>query len=937
MRKKKFWASSFLMAAALLVTACAVEPIDEPIVEPIGEEEIPAGEKRVVTLRATLLPDVETKTERQSDGKVFWTLWDDLSVFVVGEDNPDRGYCFGYYPEDYPINPGNDFDWNTFYLNINFDDYPPSATADFICYDEIPENLSLETKDLWAIYPYYNDHLFIQNGDTQYARIYLSESQLSGENTFGYGQFPTIGHSTGLNMGFYNICGGIRFTVSHDNIQEVTFRNIDGYPISGYYDVSFNDDGFPQAAFTGYDELIADGEDLSWASSITVRPESDNPFEPGVEYYVIIPPVRMTQGLEVTYTNTSSLSASIIVGTANGGLTINRGHFPSLTARDANLPFIPDGAITFKRWCCDVFEVSNYSDISQDLKNEADVLDLSSTNLYDLDGIKDFRNLQTLYCNSNLISSIDVSGMTNLQELQCQNNSLTSLDVSGCSSLTQLVCDNNSLTTLDISECSSLTYLEAYNNSLTTIDISGSSLLTYLDLFNNSLTTLDISSLGNLSFLDCDENPGLTLTMRIGQNISQFYYYSDITFEYVNPYEDSGIDLEFLIYLLANGYLYDVDGELSGFNECTVLYLQDQGFSSIAGIEKFTNLSSLYCDNNKLVELDLSGCSSLEYLRCFKNSLSTLNVTGCTSLSTLECYTNNLSALDLTGCTSLSTLECYNNNNLSALDLTGCTSLSTLKCYNNSLSALDLSDCSSLTYLDCADNGLSALDLSSSTNLTYIDCSNNDIMSLDVTGLTRSCTLICTGNENLTLTLRFDQTVYLTSDSDINVVCVGGSAPDPVDLGLSVNWAPYNVGATSASSAGRVFGKPNFKVELELLKWGDGWRVPTQAEYRELLNYCTMTWDNVENVNGCRYTAPNGNSIFLPRSYDSNGRDYAHYLVKDDEEESYLQLAFFKYPNSNTPPYFVTNSSYFDDANLRLVKDKPGGSIADYPVNNLEW
>lgn len=48
------------------------------------------------------------------------------------------------------------------------------------------------------------------------------------------------------------------------------------------------------------------------------------------------------------------------------------------------------------------------------------------------------------------------------------------------------------------------------------------------------------------------------------------------------------------------------------------------------------------------------------------------------------------------------------------------------------------------------------------------------------------------------------------------------------------------------------------------VNWGDGWRTPTYNEWDELLAYCTQTWTTRNDVNGRLFTAPNGNSLFLP-------------------------------------------------------------------------
>lgn len=126
------------------------------------------------------------------------------------------------------------------------------------------------------------------------------------------------------------------------------------------------------------------------------------------------------------------------------------------------------------------------------------------------------------------------------------------------------------------------------------------------------------------------------------------------------------------------------------------------------------------------------------------------------------------------------------------------------------------------------------------------------------------------------------------------------SGPIAVDLGLSVKWASYNVGAESPEEYGDYFawGKTtpisiydnysslNGLTDKELLSqgiissngnltdsydvatanWGSKWRMPTSAEFKELEQGCTKTWIGTlqYGLEGLLFTGPNGNSIFLP-------------------------------------------------------------------------
>ena len=110
-----------------------------------------------------------------------------------------------------------------------------------------------------------------------------------------------------------------------------------------------------------------------------------------------------------------------------------------------------------------------------------------------------------------------------------------------------------------------------------------------------------------------------------------------------------------------------------------------------------------------------------------------------------------------------------------------------------------------------------------------------------------------------------------------------------VDLGLSVKWATCNVGASKPEDYGNYYAwgetstkssytsdncktyrksmgdiKANSKCDAARANWGGTWRLPTEAELKELENRCTWTWTTQNGVKGHKVTGPNGNSIFLP-------------------------------------------------------------------------
>ena len=63
---------------------------------------------------------------------------------------------------------------------------------------------------------------------------------------------------------------------------------------------------------------------------------------------------------------------------------------------------------------------------------------------------------------------------------------------------------------------------------------------------------------------------------------------------------------------------------------------------------------------------------------------------------------------------------------------------------------------------------------------------------------------------------------------------------------------------------------------------GGNWRMPTRAEWKELMENCTWTWTTQNGVEGRLVSANNGNSIFLPAAGYRNNT-----LLFNDEDQGY--------------------------------------------------
>ena len=153
--------------------------------------------------------------------------------------------------------------------------------------------------------------------------------------------------------------------------------------------------------------------------------------------------------------------------------------------------------------------------------------------------------------------------------------------------------------------------------------------------------------------------------------------------------------------------------EIQGITEIQVSKL---GIASLEGIGVFSNLEKLYCSNNLLTALDVSGNPRLETLLCDTNRLTELDLSHNPALTTLNCELNYLTSLNLTGCTELDWLYCRYNQ-LSQLELSDNTKLTFIETFDNRLTSIDVSMLTQLKFLHIDHNRLTELDLSHNTAL----------------------------------------------------------------------------------------------------------------------------------------------------------------------------------------------------------------------------
>ena len=273
-------------------------------------------------------------------------------------------------------------------------------------------------------------------------------------------------------------------------------------------------------------------------------------------------------------------------------------------------------------------------------------------------GLEAFTGITGLYLFMNNLTSLDVSANTALYILNCRNNQLTALDLSNNLNLLDVNCSQNDITSLDLSLQTSLIGIDCTENLLTSLNVANGN--------NSNVININFMAQQN-PFLTCIEvdDAAWSTTNWVNHDAGASFSEDCAAACVVNiP------DANFKAYLVGNMVINaNSDAEIqcneaAAYNNqlnCTGLNISD-----LTGIEAFTAMTSLHCENNLLTSLDVSACSSLLYLYCQDNALTSLNFSP--AIRELACTNNQLTSIDLIANTQFTVLFC-NNNLLTSLNV----------------------------------------------------------------------------------------------------------------------------------------------------------------------------------------------------------------------------------------------------------------------------
>ena len=211
-----------------------------------------------------ILAEVESGQESRSTvafdehrvGTILWTPYDEINVFFGSEG-------FRYVSQ----NSQN------------------AANAVFRSTDEGAEMAEGEADNIWGLYPYDRDAVC----DGASVTTTLPGAQRGVPETFDDDLFITLAHSTTNTLKFFNVCGGVRFSLTRSDIASVTFKGNNGEDIAGDISLTFVD-GAPKATV------------VNGLQEITLTPRYGRTFEKDVNYCIVVLPVTLSGGFTITFT-----------------------------------------------------------------------------------------------------------------------------------------------------------------------------------------------------------------------------------------------------------------------------------------------------------------------------------------------------------------------------------------------------------------------------------------------------------------------------------------------------------------------------------------------------------------------------------------------------------------------------------------------------------
>ncbi len=353
--------------------------------------------------------------------------------------------------------------------------------------------------------------------------------------------------------------------------------------------------------------------------------------------------------------------------------------------------------------------------------------------------------------------------------------------------------------------------------------------------------------------------------------------------------------------------------------------LENNNIADLTGIEDFSELVELYCQNNNLTTINIAQNLKLRTFWCFDNSLSSLDIAQNIILRALACHNNNLNNINTSNNPELRVLACENNQ-ITNLNLSNNIELNRLTCSNNLLSVLNLNNNLNLNYFDCSFNLLNELNLTNNISLGTLICSNNNLSELDLSNNPNLLLLECHNNQLCNLNVNSGNNDRLTSldfSSNPGLTCVIVDSPNSINS----NWQPISF--------------TNYVSSAE--------ECSNQILVDELDNFVGTSYTLPSLLNGMYYTESGGNGtqLFPGQAILTSQTIYIYNSVNDCYfNESSFNITIFS-GEYLIPKFFTPNNDNYNDTWIVYdstgmftsinIFDRYGKLLKTLLPGNFEW
>ena len=217
-----------------------------------------------------------------------------------------------------------------------------------------------------------------------------------------------------------------------------------------------------------------------------------------------------------------------------------------------------------------------------------------------------------------------------------------------------------------------------------------------------------------------------------------------------------------------------------------ILAINSNNFTSF-NLQNFSNLEELYCGANPLTSLTLASLPNLKVLYFGNSLLTSLNVSQFSNLTEFDCRNAQLTSLNVTGLSNLVTLNC-SFNQLTTVNLQGLNALALLNGSNNQMTTINLQQTPIIGDVTLNNNLLTTIDVNGLNNLIFLRCNNNLFTTINIENLPAIEEFRCSENsllETLFVKNGLAEFIWAANCPNLEYVCADESQIQSIQTGFA--------------------------------------------------------------------------------------------------------------------------------------------------------